>query len=253
MAESTVKILKSCIQKQVDRYGQDWDLYLHSTAFAIRSNINGSTKFTPAELILGENLKRPIDISCDHNIRSINKRQAKEFASSLVEKIEKSANIVNENVTASRAKMKAKYDRKNSSHEIMVGDKVMLWWPYFEKNIPRSFQPKWKGPWVVTRLIEKTNCTIENDSGETKNVHMNQLKPIVSRNYQTEYPLTSKEKLCISFDEFCSDNDNINNNDENINDTNEGNDEFARDELINFGWCNLDEFNILPHRTRNSR
>ena len=26
MAESTVKILKSCVQKQVDQFGQDWDL-----------------------------------------------------------------------------------------------------------------------------------------------------------------------------------------------------------------------------------
>ena len=67
MAESTVKLLKSCIQKQVDQFGEDWDLYLHSTAFAIRTNINGSTKYTPAELILGDNLRRPIDVSvsCD--------------------------------------------------------------------------------------------------------------------------------------------------------------------------------------------
>ena len=34
MAESTVKLLKSCIQKQVDQFGEDWDLYLHSTGFA---------------------------------------------------------------------------------------------------------------------------------------------------------------------------------------------------------------------------
>ena len=107
MAESTVKILKSCIKKQVDRYGQDWDLFLHSTAFSIRSNINSSTKFTPAELILGENLKRPIDISSDVNFNcnnepsgsNFNKRQAKEFAASLVEKMNKSADIVRENVT----------------------------------------------------------------------------------------------------------------------------------------------------------
>ena len=39
MAESFVKQMKSCVQKQVDRNGGDWDLFLQATAFAIRSNI----------------------------------------------------------------------------------------------------------------------------------------------------------------------------------------------------------------------
>ena len=102
MAESTVKILKSCIQKQVDQFGQDWDLYLHSTAFAIRSSINQSTNHTPAELILGDNLRRPIDVSLsDKSTQNFNQCQANEFATSLTEKIRRSADIVHENELSS--------------------------------------------------------------------------------------------------------------------------------------------------------
>ena len=255
MAESTVKIMKSCIRKQVDQYGQDWDLYLHSTAFAIRTSINGSTKFTPAELILGDNLRRPIDVSSNDNVRNFSQRQAKEFASSLVEKIEKTAVLVNQNVAAARAKMKLKYDKKNSSHEIKVGDSVMLWWPYYEKNIPRSFQPKWKGPWVVIKLIDYTNCTIQDDSGKTKNVHLNQLKPIVIRNAHNTYPpiLYEENRSCVSFDDFHDDVENVDL--ENVNDGNinyDINNAEQHEPVVNYSWCNIDESNIIPHRTRNS-
>ena len=33
ISESMVKVLKSCIQKQVGLYGLDWDLYLNSTMY----------------------------------------------------------------------------------------------------------------------------------------------------------------------------------------------------------------------------
>ena len=246
MAESTVKLMKSCVRKQVDRYGQNWDLYLHSTAFAIRSNINGSTKFTPAELILGENLRRPIDVLNNSNYNGTNKRQAKEFASSLVDTIEKSNDIVNENIAISREKMKMKYDKKNSSHKISVGDKVMLWWPYSVKGIPRSFQPKWKGPWSITKLIDDTNCVVQNEYGETKNVHLNQLKLIAPRHLPSELSPSNnlyEEKLYIDFEELIADADD---NVENVLDA-------GPNEMINAAWCDINENNILPNRTRNSR
>ena len=53
MSEAMVKIMKNAVKKQVDRYGRDWDSYLQTTAFAIRSSINTSTKFSPAELLIG--------------------------------------------------------------------------------------------------------------------------------------------------------------------------------------------------------
>ena len=55
--EAYVKILKHCIQKQVDSFGSDWDLYLQSAAFAVRSNISNSTKCSPA-LIFWSNEQR---------------------------------------------------------------------------------------------------------------------------------------------------------------------------------------------------
>ena len=90
MAETVVKLLKNSLKKQVDIHGSDWDQYVHSTAFALRSSINNGTKCTPAELVLGDNLVRPIDVSVKKEGKrpSFANLQAREFAATLTKKIE---------------------------------------------------------------------------------------------------------------------------------------------------------------------
>ena len=63
ISEAVVKIVKSVIRKHVDKYGRDWDLYLQSAAFAMRSNINSSTGVSPAELLVGGSLTHPSDMA----------------------------------------------------------------------------------------------------------------------------------------------------------------------------------------------
>ena len=183
LAEAAIKIMKYSIRKQVEEYGKDWDTYLQPTAFAMRSAVNSGTKCTPAELVLGDNLVRPIDVSVPQEKSTpFAKKQAKEFAQHLSKKIAASSDAVNANLAKSRREMKKTYDRKNSHHQINVGDHVMLWWPYTRAGIPRKFQPQWKGPFVVKHVIGTTNCTIELSDGSYKPVHMNQLKTAQTRN-----------------------------------------------------------------------
>ena len=162
-----------------------------------------------------------------------------------MDRIHKSAEVVNENVLASRQKMKSKYDKRVSPHDIGIGDSVMLWWPYFMKDVPRSFQPRWKGPWTVIALYDETNCTIENEVGETKHVHLNQLKPVERRRI-VSYPNSNNipdihkdQRTYVSFDQLVDDNSDNENN-------------IGSENIINHAWCNVDESNILPSRTRNS-
>ena len=250
MAEATVKTLKKAIKKQVNEYGQDWDLYLHSTAFAMRSSLNSSTKHTPAELVLGDNLQRPIDVSVHRSKLTGNKRAHRDFASDLVRKLERSSHIVHENSRTARENMKRKYDKKNTRHDIRVGSNVMLWWPYYKKGIPRAFQPSWKGPFTVMELIGNTNCKIKDANGTTKCVHMNQLKLVEKRNSYSSHrryippPVRDNDDGDSSFT-FDGDEDVGN-----VDGDGEEGDMMVRDPLINNGWCNIDESNILPHRTR---
>ena len=93
MAESMVKILKDCMKKPVDKYGSDWDLYIQSVMYAVRSSICTSTGFTPSQMILGEILKIPADLTTTSPKdlqapgENYNQRQAQQFVADLGNKL----------------------------------------------------------------------------------------------------------------------------------------------------------------------
>ena len=183
MAESFVKQLKYCVQKQVEENGSNWDLFLQSTAFAIRTNIAYNLKCTPAELIFGTKLSQPIEhvITDQNNTKlSFNQKQATTFANELRERIQISKDVVRDNLIESRNKMKEQFDKNAKNSSFLVGDTVMLWKPYKKQGLSGCFQPKWDGPWKIVKFTgdRNINCKITNCHDPTKklNVHVNQLK-----------------------------------------------------------------------------
>ena len=174
-----------------------------------------------------------------------------EFASSLVKKLDVSAAAVRDCSSLARQKMKQKYDKHNTKHDIQIGNKVMLWWPYYKKGIPRSFQPSWKGPFTVVELIGNTNCKIEDENGRLKCVHLNQLKVVQERNSYTAHrryipPRVPTVEQVVDFGDFGSFGDVDGRVDQVEND-----DDDNSQPIVNHGWCNIDRSNILPNRTRN--
>ena len=137
--------------------------------------------------------------------------------------------------------MKLIYDKSCSSHRFSEGDYVMLWWPYKVTGISHAFQPVWKGPYRITKIIGNTNCSIELGNGKCMNVHLNQLKRAeirllnddgsVFETMDDSFPLDNS--VGDLFDAISMDNstDNtfINQNDR---------------------WCGLNFQNVLPARTR---
>ena len=249
MAEAVIKLVKNSIRKQVDVHGSNWDQYIQATAFALRTSINQGTNCTPAELVLGGNLVRPIDVStAPDRTTPFSQKQAHQFAAELTDTINHSSSIVQENLRRSRLKMKTAYDKKNSHHEFAVGDSVMLWWPYFKKGVPRSFQPKWRGPFTIKDLIGTTNCSITMKDGSIKHVHLNQLKPVQQRQVAGQsLPKPDRDSntrpTCDIFDELFLDS--------------EESDYESAVEFMDEGeglgedsWCGLNQGNVVGPRTR---
>ena len=257
-----MKQFKSCIQKQVEAHPNDWDQHLQTTALAIRSSLTNSTKFTPAELMLGTKLKLPIDrfLPTNEKVCNYQQRQAVDFAKTLTNSINQSYNIVRRNLSTYRDKMKRNYDKETTKHQFSVGDAVMLWYPYKKAKISRCFQPNWIGPWQIQSITGPSNCKIRNNTGIVKNVHFNQLKPVSHR--QT-FNSTSNAQLPSSnhhtthnatetFDDLIDTNNDIPQRE--LQDMNLTQNEVLHNQppttLIDKSWVNLDESNILPHRTR---
>ena len=194
MAESFVKQAKSCIQKQVEKNGSDWDLFLQTTAFAIRSNTTYNTKCSPAELIFGEKLIQPIGHLMDYGAETFGQKQGSAFAKELKSRIESCKKMVNSHLAETRKQMKKRYDKGSKPSPFSIGDTVMLWKPYKKKGVSSCFQPKWHGPWTIVKFTgnTNTNCKIVNCSDPTAkmNVHVNQLKLVKNDSRNSSYNTT---------------------------------------------------------------
>ena len=263
MSEALVKLLKNAIRKQVNEHGSDWDQYLQPTAFAIRCAINNSTKCTPAELVLGGNPIRPIDLSAsvgnsDACQIPFSTKQAQEFAINLTRKIDDSSDAVRSSLGQARERMKTSYDKKASNHKINIGDHVMLWWPYYRKGTPRSFQPRWKGPYQIKDVIDDTNCTLIMEDGSLKHVHQNQVKPVQLRNRQSvplhmlESPSSDNDVSHLFFDTVDNEQSEYETADEDfvVDHNNDDDEDLVIDGNNDDHWCGLNIDNVVGSRTR---
>ena len=257
LAESFVKVMKSCIQKHVDSHGSNWDLYIQAAAYAVRSNTAYNTKVSPAELVFGEKINMALNPSAvTHSAcATYNQKQAIEFVKQLHTKIESTTTTTNSCLNKSRDKMKQSYDKSSKAHNFSTDNKVMLWNPYFKRGISKSLQPRWTGPWTIVRFTSNTNCLIRRGDVE-KYVHVNQLKHAVVRKQEllpTKPPIVihtekSKPPLTTEMSHFPFDDDH---NDENDLEDNlpRRNQDIPR-VTINRAWVEVDPANVLPHRTR---
>ena len=269
MAESFVKQLKSCIQKQVEANGSDWDLYLHTTAFAIRSNVAYNTKHSPSELVLGEKLVQPVDHIIDNTSKTFNQKQGTDFAKDIKTKIKKSNQVVNQNLFVSRKKMKDQFDKGVKLAPFDVGDLVMLWKPYKKARTSGCFQPNWHGPWTIVKFTgnSKTNCKITNcnDSSHKMNVHVNQLKLVKSSRtipidseiiHDTQGSQNTQEPVRPFLDyleDFEEDDGIVHVEPQRIDENVEPPAQNEQPVQIDQRWVTVDASNILPNRTRGHR
>ena len=276
LSEAMVKLVKSCVQKQIDQHGRNWDTFLQSAVYAIRSSVNNSTKVTPAELILGAKLSLPtallfnkspqqqIQQSAPHHVK-----QAQAFANDIGTCLKNSFTNVRSILNQSRERMKQQYDKKTTQHHYKINDTVMLWNPPQKRGISRCFQPKWSGPWTITHLIGDLNCKLVDASGKASpTIHVNQLKYIPPRsihllNKATD-PLPAKEppkkKVCDIFADLTNTKTTNLIDDRvhvegargggNTGDLNHREQPEDNNNMINRNWCRVDIANILPNRTR---
>ena len=290
LSEAMVKQVKSCVQKQVDQYGCNWDLYLQSAVYAIRSSVNNSTKVTPAELLLGAKLSLPTELLCSASPRLLvqqsaahHVRQAQAFAIDLGLRLKRSFADVRCTLDMSRDRMKQQYDKTASKHHYKVNDTVMLWHPPQKTGISRCFQAQWSGPWTITQLIGDLNCKLVNHRGQVSpTVHVNQLKYmpprsdyLVSPSYTpTPGPATTHASTCDIFADLpdvterqcfhsptrIENSQGGGNGTDTADTTEQHNTDGAparstadiEGDLLADNWCKVDISNILANRTRSA-
>ena len=142
MVERYNRTLATQLSMFVNENHSDWDEHLHTVLMAYRTAVHESTGQTPARLMMGHELRIPVDLmygqplECENNYRS-------KFPKQLTESLELTHQFARNQLRLSSERMKNQYDIDSLKVCFEVGDNVWLYTPQKRKGLSPKFQRYW--------------------------------------------------------------------------------------------------------------
>ena len=144
----TVEVMLRCLC--VD-YGQDWVEKLSRVQFALNSNVNVSTQFSPAYLMFGYQPRGVLDVFATAS--SSASREANASATEMLQQMREDLELAKSRLSDAKARQKEWADRSRRHITFRVGDEVLLSTVNLDFNIPRKLKPRFVGPFPISRVV----------------------------------------------------------------------------------------------------
>jgi len=131
---------------------KDWDVHIPFLLMAYRSAVHDTTGITPAKMMLGRDLRLPVDLlfgrpECEPT------NHASDYIKALQEKLERVYDFARGHLKVKSDKMKEWYDFALEGQQLQVGDPVWLHNPQTKKGLSPKLSSPWQGPFTVTKRI----------------------------------------------------------------------------------------------------
>lgn len=181
------RVIKTMISQFVKNDHRKWDIRLGEMQFALNSAVHDSTKFTPAKLCLGRELKAPravgenaLEVSTDRKdepLTKSQKRRRQEFKTNY--------ESCHRNLKRAFERQAKYYNLRRSNHRFHIGEMVLR-----RQHLLSSAQnafvgklaPKFVGPYKIdSRIGANIYVVIDPLTNQTYRTHIKDLKPYVSR------------------------------------------------------------------------
>lgn len=153
----------------------EWDLCLPTCLMAYRSSVQESTKFSPFQLLFGNDMRIPCDGLT--NLPTEDRRPGAVYLD-LKSRLHTVRSAARQNQNNSRTRQAKYHNKRAHSTQYSVGDAVWL------QNEAITGHPKfhrpWKGPYSVIEILPPLNYRLRyfgSQSGKTQVVHHDRLKP----------------------------------------------------------------------------
>lgn len=167
--------LKGMLRKFVSRNQKDWDEYLPYLLFAYREVPQGSTGFSPFELLYGRRVRGPLDVLRESWTRSSTEETPEiTHVVEMRNRLEEMSDLVKGNLEKAQQRQKAAYDRGTKPRSLEVGDDVLVLLPMQHNRL----KLEWVGPYRVTRRVTSVDYEVESPGRYRgkKVYHINLLK-----------------------------------------------------------------------------
>ncbi len=187
MVERLNRTLEAQLSKFVEDHQRDWDQHVPLLMMAYRTAEHTTTGCPPAKLIMGHNLRLPIDLLCERpEGESVEHRTS--FAEDLHTRLEQVQHFARGHLKVMSDSMKQYYDCCSEGERLEVGEPVWLYNPQRKEGVtPKLARPR-HGPYVVvTRLNDLVYRIKPGPKGKAKVVHRNRLWKYRGRDSPTWY------------------------------------------------------------------
>ncbi|KAJ8035594.1 hypothetical protein HOLleu_19322 [Holothuria leucospilota] len=166
--------LKSMLRKMCEERPKDWDRYIEPLLFAYRETPQGSTKFSPFELLFGRAVRGPMQILQELWTGKVNETETQhtyQYVISLKERLQETCQLARRELEKSQAKYKTYYDKRAKPRKLVVGDEALLLLPTDNNKLIMQ----WRGPFFVRKKVNDMDYVID-VGGSLKTFHINMLK-----------------------------------------------------------------------------
>lgn len=179
------RTLLSMLSKYVSENQRDWDVHLQKVMMGYRTSKHESTKFTPAYILFGRELRLPLDVQYELPDNSSSKYYS-EYVLNAKERFLRAYETVRDNISHAQKTMKDYYDRKAYGEEFSVGDRVWYFDPRVKKGRSTKLNRPWKGPYIVKKKISDLVYRIQLEGTRVRKVvHFNKLKKCCQNMHET--------------------------------------------------------------------
>ena len=176
LVERFNQTLKHMLRKVVEVDGKNWDQLLPHVLFSIREVPQGSTGFSPFELLYGRRPRGMLDVAKEAwEQQPSPQRSVVEHVEQMHHRMTQVWPLVREHMRQAQAQQARVYNRGAQMREFKPGHKVMVLVP----TNACKFLAKWQGPYEVMERMGPVNYRIR-QVGRRKSkqiYHINLLKP----------------------------------------------------------------------------
>lgn len=163
-SDGMVERYNATLVSQLARYcaddQQDWDEWLPYVLMAYRSAEHEATKYTPARLMLGREIRLPIDLVIgrppDEKLPTVQS----EYAVALQQRLEDTRRRVSEHLKLAGRTMWQQYQQRVRETKHQPGDKVWLHNPRRVRGLSPKLQSAWQGPYEVLEALSSVTYKI---------------------------------------------------------------------------------------------
>jgi hypothetical protein len=156
-----------------------WDKYLQLVMMAYRSSNHTSTQVSPNKMVYGREIVLPLSAMIGTPLNDENQFQSKsEYAEALRHKIVEIHEFARKNIRTTANYQKRNYDTNAKQRRYHTGQFVWLHDPTRKKGVCTKLVNKWKGPYIVTGVIDDLVCLVKrSNKHKAKAYHIDRLWP----------------------------------------------------------------------------